>query len=217
MIKTFLILIMSGQIFAHSEMHSIENRINGKLRSFYPSAKKIEMSQLKWSEQVPGPFTDIFFMQSPPLGLSTFYLENKKGQKAFGRVNVRVKMPVVTLVQAKQAGTFFTEKELQIEERELMPLLREGFFTKKEEVIGRRLRVNSSVGTILSTINTEKEKEVRYGEMIKVVWERGALQLESKMQALESGILGSWIRVQNPSNKKYLMVQVTGNSEAKLR
>jgi flagella basal body P-ring formation protein FlgA len=123
----------------------------------------------------------------------------------------RVRLFSTVAVASRKLGRHDTisEQDIRFERREVT-LLADGYFTGPERVTGKRARRVISAGTLLRASDIEPIPLIERGSAVTVSVVIGAVTVTSKAKALEDGVLGAAIRVQDVNTRKRLTGIVTG-------
>jgi flagella basal body P-ring formation protein FlgA len=102
-----------------------------------------------------------------------------------------------------------------LEERELRELPRR-VLTSREQFIGKRVARAISPGGVLLRSSLELERLVRRNDTIRVEAYGDGLELKMEARALENGVLGQIIRVENPTSRRRFLAEVTGERSGRV-
>jgi flagella basal body P-ring formation protein FlgA len=130
-------------------------------------------------------------------------------------VEVDARSPVVIAAKALRRGQTLDRKSIRMEERELRELPR-GILTSPEQVVGKRVARSVSAGGLLLRPALQLERIVQRNQTIKVEARTDGLDLTMEARALENGVLGQMIRVENPSSRRRFFVEVIGDRRGRV-
>lgn len=130
-------------------------------------------------------------------------------------VTVDVRVPVVVAARKLRRRAELAPEDLRLEKRDLRGLPR-GFATELQQLTGRRLRSPLPEGVPVLRSHLAEARIVRRGDLLVVHAERGGLELRLEAKALEAGILGQPIQVENPQTRRRFVASITGPGEARL-
>lgn len=80
--------------------------------------------------------------------------------------------------------------------------------TTSDEIIGKELKRNVSANKIISKNDLRIKTVLDKGDEVKIVYQKGRLQIEARGQALESGGQDELIRVKNLDSNKTLQARI---------
>ncbi len=130
-------------------------------------------------------------------------------------VEVGVRMPIVIAAVALRRGKTIDAESVELEERDLQALP-SGVITDLAEIIGKRMAGGVAPGAPIFRRSLQLERLVKRGDRISVEADVPGLELKVVARALETGVLGQTIRVENPISRSRFLVQVTGEREARV-
>ncbi|MFQ5698198.1 MAG: flagellar basal body P-ring formation chaperone FlgA [Myxococcota bacterium] len=130
-------------------------------------------------------------------------------------VEVDVRVPVVVTARKLRRRTELAPGDLRVESRDLRGLPH-GFATELQQLAGRRLRAPLPEGVPVLRSHLAEERIVRRGDLLVVHAERGGLELRVEAKALQGGILGQSIQVENPQTRRRFVASITGPGQARL-
>jgi len=114
---------------------------------------------------------------------------------------VRLVRPVLVTRRPLTRGTTLTETDVVLEERDVSGL-RKGYLSDPAAVVGLRLERSLRAGYALSTDLVAPPRLVRRGERVTVVARVGGLEVRSHGRALEDGVAGQTIAVENAASSR---------------
>jgi len=138
-----------------------------------------------------------------------------RGPRRSASIDVNVQRAVVVAATDLRRGTTLDPESLRVEPRDL-EYLPEGTLIEIGAATGQRTRVRVAKGTPLLASYLDAPELVRRGDVLAVHAGEGALALRLEARALEGGRSGEWIRAENPTSRRALMVQITGRGVARL-
>jgi flagella basal body P-ring formation protein FlgA len=130
-------------------------------------------------------------------------------------VEVGVRIPVVVAAAPLRRGKTVDGDSVKLEERDLQALPG-GVLTNLADVIGKRMNTAVGPGAPIFRRSLQLEKLVKRGDRISVEAEAPGLALKVDARALEHGVLGQTIRVENPISRSRFLVQITGERQARV-
>ncbi len=127
----------------------------------------------------------------------------------WARVRVRAEEPRVIAAEELKAGLRIEARQLKVDVREVFPAA-PGFAASAEEVAGRIPRRGIEKGTSIRTAWLDPPRDVRRGEVVRVVSVAGAARIEAEAVAQASGSAGDVIPLENPVSKRRFRGRVEG-------
>lgn len=131
-------------------------------------------------------------------------------------VQVDVRLPIVVTTRKIRRGEPLGEDSVKLEERELRSL-GSGVLTELPQALGVRLKQRLAEGTPLRTSHLASEPLVRRGDTVVVHGGDAGLDVRVEVRALQNGVRGQMIRVENRSTRHRFQVEITGAGNARLR
>lgn len=182
-----------------------------------PRATKIEIDKLYTQSPVPRGASLVSLHPRPPLGLVTFQFKLEGTSPIYGNATARVYLKIATAKTPIKNGDSFTEANVTFEERELSPLSQKGYFADRTDL--GQIQANGYLhpGVALSSSNVKPIMTVTQGQGIQIVHRTKALEVTAQGRALESGRVGDWIRVENPTSRKIIRGRITQTGEVETR
>ncbi len=103
-------------------------------------------------------------------------------------------------------GHVISEKDLQV--MTVKKSIGNGLFKKKENLVGRRLKTNVSVGYPLRSRHLEPDWVIINGDEIEILQSGSTITVSARGKALQNGQKGEKIKVRNLSSNKNLVAWV---------
>jgi flagella basal body P-ring formation protein FlgA len=116
-------------------------------------------------------------------------------------VRVSVYETIVTAARPLSRGTVLQARDLTLVEKDLAQL-RSGYFTNREELIGKQVTRPVLIGAAFTTQTVKNAQQIKRGDRIGLIATTGGLQVRMSGEALENGAMGEKIRVRNLSSKR---------------
>lgn len=114
-------------------------------------------------------------------------------------VPVRITRNVMMVELARPIGPGQTleSADLRLAEHPMssMPL---GYMSQLRQALGQVARQALPEGTVLRPTHLRAGQAVQRGQGVRLIVERGGMQIESSGEALEDGAIGTWVKVTNP-------------------
>lgn len=123
--------------------------------------------------------------------------------------HVRLYQPVVTLVHPLQRNSLVQASDISLVEQDVS-LLRQGFITETQQVIGQKLTRNLGANQILTPSHLQQAEAVRKGEHVVISAGTGSIKAKMPGEALSDGAVGQQIRVRNLRSERIIRARVTG-------
>ena len=124
-------------------------------------------------------------------------------------VDIHLYAPVVVLNQPVGRDTRFKLRHLSMETHNLADL-RNGYFIKKSQVIGKQSKRALSGHTVLNGHLIDAALMVVKGDKVLIVAKKGPMQVKMPGEALNNGREGRQIRVKNLSSERIIKAKVVG-------
>lgn len=214
----FLLTVMSGNgLTSPGELRA---KIASAASTELPSGAHVIVKESYCRFPVPLRAAVTIVNPHPPLGVVSFeahWLENGHPKKVFGSATLKVTVKVAVAKSVLKHRDVIQPDSITFVSRELSSYSATGFFTEPARVVGRRVRGMVRIGEVLGIGNTEEPAAVEAGETAELIHQGSGFVVSARVRALQSGTLGQWVRVENPSTKKSLMARVTGSGKVSLR
>ncbi len=121
---------------------------------------------------------------------------------------IKIFAEVVAATQPLLRGRKISTADIMFVRQELSQL-RNGYFIKKDAVIGKVLTQNLAAGNAITPKQVKAPVLVRRGEKVTIVAAIGTLKVRGKGKALEDAALGELISVRNSQSKRIIQGVVT--------
>ncbi len=147
-------------------------------------------------------------IQSPqPLKLGRSHIKvscsDKKGWAINVPVDILLYAPVVTLNQPLTRGSQIKAEHLSLVEQNLSSL-RNGYFLKKELVIGKQSKRSLAGHTVINSHLILPSLLIRKGDHVMIMASKGAMSVKMPGEALNDGREGRQIRVKNTRSQRII-------------
>jgi flagella basal body P-ring formation protein FlgA len=144
-------------------------------------------------------------------GQQSFLVAAESGGKEHLRLWVRAELrvfeEVVVSSQALASQDIVKASDVRLERREIAGLQGRPFY-RIDEVVGQQVARAIPVNETLTQKKLERPTVMRRGSAVTLVYETGALRVETPGIAEENGKTGELIQVKNPSSGKLLRGRV---------
>jgi len=199
--------IISDEIFImynlNPDSYEIEILAN-PLKTDLQQAEKIEIRPLT---------------QKEPQGLFTVLVEvikdGKKAETAQVRMNISRFAKVLVVMDNIERFDSFSDKTVGVARVDITNL-REQALYDFAETAGYRSKRNLRKGYILTRSAMEPIPDIESGSETKIVYDDGLCRITAPGRAMQSGMVGEYIKVRNQSTKKILMAKVTDANSVKV-
>ena len=209
----FILLWVRGPA---SALISAEERLLTKTLSMYfIHPVRLELGPLAFNE-VPK-INRFVVLSSPPVGMVSFRAIGQSGETKTGMVFVRVYARVAIAKTSLKHLELIEPQKVIFEEREIGPLMQIGYFVEKQDLVGRRVRGSIGRMHVIHELNTVMRKLVERNEPVEIQFTEKNLIVSGKMKSLESGDLGAWVRILNPTTKKSFHARVVGEGKVEIK
>ncbi len=95
--------------------------------------------------------------------------------------------------------------------------LRSGAFESSEEMIGMTAKRTLPAGQVIAQNDVTPPLLVKRNEMITVFYQNGPVRLTTKARALDNGVKGQTVMLENTASKKPFEAKITGPQQAEVR
>ncbi len=159
-------------------------------------------------------------MMSSPLGNFSvpiiFRVDGKIVSRTWVVVKTRLVTPVVVARYPIRRGEIITKDKLKIVKKDITRLPK-GIFLSKAPLVGKRAKINISVGRIIYKNMVEIPPVIKRGQRVTIVAESDTLKVSAPGVAKENGRIGDLIKVQNILSKKIVVGKVVDAQTVKVR
>jgi flagella basal body P-ring formation protein FlgA len=129
--------------------------------------------------------------------------EGKEQARVWVKADVRVFEEVVVSSKPMVSNEIVTGKDVRIERRDVSGLNARPFY-RLDDVVGQQVSRAVSMNEALTQRNLERPTLIRRSNIVMLVYETGALRVETPGTAEENGRAGELIQVKNASSGKLL-------------
>jgi flagella basal body P-ring formation protein FlgA len=105
--------------------------------------------------------------------------------------------------------------DIYLARQDIVPL-KYGWFTKKEDVVGKLSKQNIDINRPITPVLLAKETLVQRGDQVTIKADTGSIHISMTGKALSKGSQGDIIRVQNLKSKRIVQAEVTGPREVRV-
>ncbi len=158
-------------------------------------------------------------LESPaePVGRVTVRLscESDVRWRLFIPAQVSLFQPVLVTTRPLSRHSVVTAQDVTLLERDV-GLLNNAYLTDLEQVDGLRLRRQVSADTVLTPNQLEQEEVVRRGDKVVISAANAQVSVRMPGEALESGNLGSQIRVRNSRSGREVKARISGPGQVEV-
>jgi len=116
-------------------------------------------------------------------------------------VTIKAYTPVVVATQPLARNIKVSKDQLRIEEREVS-MLRSGYFSKLEDVLGRIPKRTINSGSAISKLDLDTTKVVLKGHKVIIMAQTPGISVRMRGKALDDGARGDVVTVQNLSSMR---------------
>jgi flagella basal body P-ring formation protein FlgA len=110
----------------------------------------------------------------------------------------------------------FTSDDIKIIKVDIMKV-RQGYFSRPEEVIGKVAKRRISPNRIINPINLKLAKLISKGDIVSITAITDGIKVTVKGMALQQGRLGEMINVKNLTSKKIIEAKVVSNKDVLIK
>jgi flagella basal body P-ring formation protein FlgA len=158
-------------------------------------------------------------LESPaePVGRVTVRLscESEVRWRLFVPAQVSLFQPVLVTTRPLSRHSVVSERDVSLLERDV-GLLNNAYLTDMEQVKGLRLRRQVSADTVLSPNQLEQQEVVKRGDKVVISAANAQVSVRMPGEALESGNLGSQIRVRNNRSGRVVKARISGPGQVEV-
>lgn len=122
--------------------------------------------------------------------------------------------PVMVAAGDLRRGTLLSERDLNLEERDLVALRYPSF--SPAELLGKKLKRTVRLGKAIERGVVDVPPCVKRGELVTITARSGALKITAKGEARQNGELGATIRIRNSATHKEVLCKVTAPGRAEV-
>lgn len=119
---------------------------------------------------------------------------------------------VVVLNQPVSKDQIISESELSLQRQNLADL-RNGYYLKKEQVIGKQSKRALAGMTVLNSYLILPALMIHKGDKVMIIASKGSMSVKMPGEALNDGREGRQIRVKNSRSERIICAQVVGPGE----
>ncbi len=124
-------------------------------------------------------------------------------------VKIKVYKSVVVASKALSVNHIIAKGDLKIQTQDIS-LLRKGYVTEKQQLIGQRLKYAIAMEAVIHPNSIRPQKIVHRGELIMLVASVGKMEVRMNGTALADAQLGQKVKVKNSSSKRVVEGIVEG-------
>jgi flagella basal body P-ring formation protein FlgA len=158
-------------------------------------------------------------LESPtePVGRVTVRLscESEVRWRLFVPAQVSLFQHVLVTTRPLTRHSVVSERDVSLLERDV-GLLNNAYLTDIEQIKGLRLRRQVSADTVLSPNQLEQQEVVKRGDKVVISAANAQVSVRMPGEALESGNLGSQIRVRNNRSGRVVKARITGPGQVEV-
>tara|TARA_R110001592_G_scaffold65634_5_gene201265 strand:- start:22703 stop:23413 length:711 start_codon:yes stop_codon:yes gene_type:complete len=158
-------------------------------------------------------------LESPaePVGRVTVRLscESEVRWRLFVPAQVSLFQPVLVTTRPLSRHSVVSERDVSLLERDV-GLLNNAYLTDMEQIKGLRLRRQVSADTVLSPNQLEQQEVVKRGDKVVISAANAQVSVRMPGEALESGNLGSQIRVRNNRSGRVVKARISGPGQVEV-
>lgn len=125
--------------------------------------------------------------------------EGAKPWKVYVPVNVIVTDTVLVAARTLPRGHLLSEDDLVAEKRDVSRLV-SGYVSRKEDLVGQRLKSQLLAGRILAPKLLQADIAIRRGQSVTLIIKSGGINIQMSGKALTDGAISQRIRVENTNS-----------------
>jgi flagellar basal body P-ring formation protein FlgA len=190
-----------------------------QIENQWPRGSKITVTLMKIPNGIDAKAQIRVTNSDAPIGLvpvEWVWSNNGVPARQYGTATVQVRTLVAVAAVPLSHGQSLDAERTRFIEHEVSPLFHTGFFTQAVELERRKVRGYVAPGAVLNARNTTAPMLVEAGQTVSLAQVLGALQITARMESLESGARGDWVRISHPKTRKIMRARVTGLGHVEL-
>ena len=222
-----LLFLFSPQVKAKSYSRQkpaeIEQAIKQHVRKHFSAQFKVETIVNKLDpyirlQKCAMPLDVFYPARSKQMGPTTVGVQCLSGKpwKIYIPIQVKVFGPTVISKQPLPRGTFLSEADLELANREISSAMH-GYFTSLSDIKGMVLKYSVAQGQIIGPGTLKPHHLVKRGDIVTVIAETNGLQIQLKGKALMNGYHGQSIRVKNTRSNRILQGEVVAARTVRIK
>jgi len=144
-----------------------------------------------------------------------FKVNGEVAARTWVMAKTRLIIPIVISACPIRRGETITRDKIKVIKKDVSRLPA-GIFTKPDDLLGKRARVNIGMNRIIYKSMVEIPPLIKRGQRVTIVAESCSLKVTAPGRAKEDGRLGDIIRVENLISKKTIMGKVVDSQTVKV-
>lgn len=204
-----------GVSLTQEQLQAIIEQYLSENRSRLPKAE-VRFTSMRAPEELILPAGTLSWQVTPArpgiMGSASFSIafavDGKPATTCVVRGRLEAIAEVVTAAVPLHKGEVITESNITLQQQDIGGL--ESPFTAKEQLLGMQVARTVNAGTVLEQAHIVSPAIIKSGEMVKIVAQKGSLQLSTNGLAKTDGRLGEVITVKNISSNKLIHCRVDG-------
>ncbi len=149
-------------------------------------------------------------LRVPPLSPSAYATININSnhvlQKTYNVVAyIEWRVPVIVAKKLITRGEIITKDDIKSAVKYIR-FVPQNLVVSKAQVIGATALQNISIGEPIRTSMISMVPVIRYGDIVRVIYDNGYIRITTKAKALQNGYLGKFVRLQPLDNPKTFIV-----------
>ncbi len=209
------VTLAPARVVSALERHALENspwqaeNVEVRLLSFQPVALESSAVNLRVLRPagVMAPGQQNFLIAAEKDG--------KEQSRFWVKAEVRIFQEVVVTSQRLLPNEIVTGKDIRLQRRDLSALNGRPFY-RLDDVVGQQIARAVAVNETLTQRNLERPTIMRRGNAVMLVYESGALRVETAGSAEENGRAGELIQVKNSASGKLVRGRVLDGRTVRL-
>lgn len=129
---------------------------------------------------------------------------------------VEMHVDVVVARRPLAKGATLTHADIDVERRDAA-MLRSGYFTRREDVIGGVIKRRVAAGSTLEAEYVGPALLIRRGDEVVLIAQGGGIEVRSFGEAVSDGAAGQWVKVRNRATNRIVQGQVIEHGVVQVR
>lgn len=205
-IASFTIIFATAiTLFSSAACLAESNELNLLLKTYlkknYPWAE-IEISELSVNEPISGMPVKIF-IEKPPPGKTTFFLEFEDGKKIQASANIKAYDWILITSKALRKGHHLEQIDVYSTLLDITKIPR-GAIRKLENAVGKQLERSVNANMPLVDVMVKDKTLVKKGQMVFLVIESPRFSIRTTGEIRANAYVGGQAKVVNLSSKKII-------------
>lgn len=139
--------------------------------------------------------------------LVKLFVDGKEYKKVWAKTRIRLYTDMVLASRPILRNELLKEEDLKVERR-LVASIPRGVFDDIDEIQGMRAKRKIRKDAVITQSDITLPELFKRGSLVSILLKKGGLSISAKGKAMEKGVKGKVIRVENISSKKVVLAEV---------